>query len=128
MSPTAGELIATVEKSPIATAAHDRAGWVGLFAEDARVDDPVGSGTHVGHMEIGRFYDTFIGPRQITFHPDLDIVTGTTVIRDLTIEAAMTPDVRLMVPTVIRYDLQAGERGWQNYLPPSCEIRDFQER
>ena len=113
MSPTAAELLATVEKSPIAAGAHDRAGWVGLFTDDGRVEDPVGSGVHLGHMEIGRFYDTFIGPRQLTFHRDLDVVTGTTVIRDLTIEVAMTPEVRLMVPTVIRYDLRAGESGWQ---------------
>lgn len=113
MSPTRAELLATVEKSPIATAAHDRAGWVGLFTEDGRVEDPVGSGVHSGHREIGRFYDTFIRPRQISFHRDLDIVTGTTVIRDLTLEAAMTPDLLLMVPTVMRYDLQAGESGWQ---------------
>ena len=43
----------------------------------------------------------------------MDIVSGTTVVRDLTLEIQMAPDVRLMVPTFIRYDLQAAESGWR---------------
>lgn len=65
--PNRDELLAAVERSPQAAAAHDRAGWVGLFTGDARVEDPVGSQPQVGHEAIGRFYDTFIGPRDITF-------------------------------------------------------------
>lgn len=72
----AAELLAAVEQSPAAAAAHDRAGWAGLFSADGRVEDPVGSRPHVGPDQIGRFYDTFIGPRDITFHRDLDIVHG----------------------------------------------------
>jgi hypothetical protein len=78
MSPTTEELIAAAEQSAQATTAHDRPSWVGLFT-DERVEDPVGSDPHVGHTQIGRFYDTFIGPRQITFHRDADIVSGTSV-------------------------------------------------
>jgi hypothetical protein len=59
-------LLAAVERSPEA-AAHDRAGWVGLFTVDGRIEDPVGSRPHVGQAQIGRFYDTFIGPRDIAF-------------------------------------------------------------
>jgi hypothetical protein len=55
-------LLAAVERSPEAAAAHDRAGWVGLFTVDGRIEDPVGSRSHVGQAQIGRFYDTFIGP------------------------------------------------------------------
>lgn len=43
----------------------------------------------------------------------MDIISGTTVIRDLTLEIQMSPDVHLMVPTFICYDLQAAENGWQ---------------
>jgi hypothetical protein len=32
-----------VERSPQAPAAHDRAGWVGLFSADVRIEDPVGA-------------------------------------------------------------------------------------
>ena len=67
MSPTTEELIAAVEQSPRAAAAHDRpVGWA-FSPTDGFVEDPVGAGRHVGHTQIGRFYDTFIGPRQITF-------------------------------------------------------------
>ena len=45
--------------------ARPAAGWVGLFTADGRVEDPVGSRPHAGPVEIGRFYDTFIGPRDI---------------------------------------------------------------
>jgi hypothetical protein len=106
------ELLAAVEKSPQATAAHDKAAWVGLFTEDGRIEDPVGSRPHIGHAQIGRFYDTFIGPRQITFHRDLDIVSGTTVVRDLTLEI-MLGSVVLLVPTFIRYDLSHVEKDWR---------------
>jgi len=68
MTPTHADLLAAVERSPDAATRHDRAGWVVLFTPDGRVEDPVGSRPHIGHAEIGRFYATFIGPRQITFH------------------------------------------------------------
>ena len=51
-------------------------GWA-FSPTDGFVEDPVGAGRHVGHTQIGRFYDTFIGPRQIIFHRDVDIVSGT---------------------------------------------------
>lgn len=106
-------LLAAVERSPTAAGAHDRTGWVGLFTDDARIEDPVGSRPHVGRTQIGRFYDTFIGPRQITFHRDLDIVTGTSVIRDLTLEVQMGEHVRMMIPAFLRYDLRESESDWQ---------------
>src|ERR1700747_2805404 len=113
MSSTAEDLLATVEQSPRATAAHDRAGWVSLFTDNGCAEDPVGSGSHVGHVQLGRFYDTFIGPREITFHRDLDIVTGTSVIRDLTLEVAMGSGVRVLIPVFLRYDLRATENAWR---------------
>ncbi len=103
-------LLAAVERSPRAAAAHDRSGWVGLFTADGRIEDPVGARPHVGHEEIGRFYDTFIGPRDITFHRDLDIVCGTTVLRDLGLEVAMGSAVTMHIPAFLRYDLRADAR------------------
>lgn len=110
--PTASELMAVVEQSPAAAAAHDRAGWTGLFGPDGRVEDPVGSRPHVGPERIGKFYDTFIGPRDITFHRDLDIVRGTTVIRDLRLEVAMGTSVTMHIPAILRYDLQGSTGHW----------------
>ena len=112
MTPVDGAaLLAAVERSPQAAAARDRAGWVGLFTADGRIEDPVGSRPHVGHMQIGRFYDTFIGPRDITFHRDLDIVSGPVVLRDLELEVAMGPAVTMHIPAFLRYDLEENVRG-----------------
>jgi hypothetical protein len=105
-------LLAALERSPQAAAAHDRAGWVGLFCDDGRVEDPVGSRPHVGHAQIGRFYDTFIGPRDITFHRDLDIVLGTAVLRDLELEVSMGPAVTMHIPALLRYDLREANGRW----------------
>jgi len=111
--PDRHDLIAAVERSPKAAAAHDRAGWVGLFAGDGRVEDPVGSRPHVGHEQIGRFFDTFIAPRDITFHRDLDIVFGTAVLRDLELEVAMGSAVTMFIPAFLRYDLREVNGDWQ---------------
>jgi hypothetical protein len=70
------DMLAAVERSPEAARAHDRAGWVGLFTDDARLEDPVGSYPHRGRGAIARFYDTFIGPRDIAFRRNADIVVG----------------------------------------------------
>ena len=103
---TRADLLSTAQRSLAAAAARDREGWIGLFTADGRVEDPVGSRPHRGHVAIGHFYDTFIGPRVITHHPDVDIVVGTTVIRDMELEIAMAPTLTMRVPTYIRYDLR----------------------
>lgn len=107
------DLLTVVEESPRAAAAHDRAGWVGLFAPDGRVEDPVGSRPHIGPAQIGRFYDTFIGPRHVTFHRDLDIVRGPVVIRDLQLEVAMGSAVTMHIPAILRYDLKETDGQWK---------------
>jgi hypothetical protein len=104
-APTRAELIAAVEQSPAAAGTHDRAGWVALFAPHGRIEDPVGSRPHLGRARIERFYDTFIGPRDIVFHRDLDVVADQTVIRDLTLEVRMGTSVVMNIPAYLRYDL-----------------------
>jgi hypothetical protein len=106
-------LLAAVERSPQAAAAHDRVGWVGLFTADGRIEDPVGSRPHLGTERIGSFYDTFIGPRDIKFHRDLDIVFGTVVLRDLELEVAMGPSVTMYIPAFLRYDLREAHGEWR---------------
>lgn len=107
MAFTRTELLEAVERSPEAAGAHDRAGWVGLFTADGVVEDPVGSRPHCGRHELERFYDTFIGPRDIAFHRDVDVVVGTTVIRNLELEVAMSSAVTMRIPAYLRYDLAA---------------------
>ncbi|GAA4822946.1 nuclear transport factor 2 family protein [Tomitella cavernea] len=115
-TPDASALVATVEKSPAAVAAHDRDGWLGLFSHDAEVCDPVGSRPNHGRAELTAFYETFIAPNDITFRVEHDTVAGMTVFRDLTLETVMggrsgpgsttaPGDVALQVPMHLRYDL-----------------------
>jgi hypothetical protein len=104
------DLLTIVERSPAAAGGHDRSGWVGLFAPDGVVEDPVGSRPHRGTAALGRFYDTFIGPRDITFHRDVDVVRGATVVRDLELEVAMSDAVVMRIPAFLRYDVDAGTR------------------
>jgi hypothetical protein len=111
MAFTPADMLATAERSPAAAGARDRDAWVGLFTPDGRIEDPVGSAPHRGVGAIGAFYDTFIGPRVIRFHPDVDIVVGPTVVRDGELEVTMASTLTLRVPVYIRYDLtdDAGE-------------------
>ena len=110
MAVSNAELLAAVERSPQAAGAHDREGWVGLFTTDGRVEDPAGSRPHRGRAQIERFYDTFIRPRDITFHRGVDVVSGSTVVRDLTLEVRMGPSVTMMIPAYLRSDLDAALR------------------
>ncbi|CAM3272584.1 transporter [Mycobacterium intermedium] len=113
VAPNRADLLAAVERSPQAVGAHDRAGWVGLFTSDGQVEDPVGSRPHVGTDQIGRFFDTFIAPRDITFHRDLDIVSGQTVLRDVELEVSMGSGVTVSIPALLRYDLRDVNGEWK---------------
>lgn len=113
MSEPRSALIDAVDRSPAMAAVHDRAGWVGLFTADGQVEDPVGSRPHIGQIRIGRFYDTFIAPRQIVFHHEADIVSQTTVIRDVVLDVGMGPSVTMRIPAVLRYDLREVAAQWR---------------
>ncbi|MEZ5503762.1 MAG: hypothetical protein R3E50_14290 [Halioglobus sp.] len=118
----AADCLALVERSPAAVAAQDKAAWLSLFARYSIVEDPVGSAPHLcglydrrtGHRGPGclsRFFDTFIAPNTIVFHVDRDSVCGLHVMRDLTIEITMAPEVVVRVPMHLLYELtvEAGE-------------------
>ncbi|ALG86143.1 nuclear transport factor 2 family protein [Gordonia phthalatica] len=103
-------MLATAEKSPTAVADHDRTAWLALFDDGGLVNDPVGSAPHRGSEELGAFYDTFIAPNTVVFHPEHDIVCGDTVVRDLTLEIQMADGVTLLVPAHLRYVLASPSR------------------
>ena len=50
-------IAATVDNYLSYFSANDRAGYLSLFAEDAWVEDPVGSPRHEGTEAIGAFWD-----------------------------------------------------------------------
>jgi hypothetical protein len=110
------DCLVLVERSPAAVATHDKAAWLALFARFNLVEDPVGSAPHItgiydacegyrGRGGLGRFYDTFIAPNTIRFEVDRDIVNGLHVVRDLTIEIAMSAKVTVRVPAHLLYEL-----------------------
>ena len=51
--------------------AKDTEGWLALFADDATVEDPIGSGLHTGHDEIRAFWEMSqsLSP-SIVLHPN----------------------------------------------------------
>jgi hypothetical protein len=75
------------------------------------LEGPVGSTPHVGYRQAGRFYDTFVGHRDITFGTAADFVNGSTVVRDLTINVRMARAVTMVIPTVLCYDLRETDDG-----------------
>ncbi|MFW0788392.1 nuclear transport factor 2 family protein [Gordonia sp. CPCC 205333] len=98
-------LLATALRSPDATAAHDRTAWLNLFTDDGTVIDPVGSRPHRGRDALGKFYDTFIAPREIAFSSDADVVSGQSVYRDVTLAVRLATSVTIDVPAILRYDI-----------------------
>jgi steroid delta-isomerase len=55
--PTPDELRALTEKYAAAWRTKDRDAYVGLFAEDAVLIDPVGTPARHGHQGVGEFFD-----------------------------------------------------------------------
>ena len=71
-------------RSQAAVKVKDRAGWLGLFAPDAFVQDPIGPSAfdptgagHHGPAAIAAFYDTVIAPNElITFEIENSYLCG----------------------------------------------------
>jgi hypothetical protein len=90
------KLYELVKRSPELVDRHDREGWLGLFSSEAVVEDPVGAGWNRkgkdwrgGCDGLGRFYDIFIGPNDIKFTVNQDIVTDDEVVRDVLIRSTL---------------------------------------
>lgn len=106
------EVLAVVKRSPDRVAAHDKAGWVGLFADGAVVEDPVGgpparkgADPQEGDDELGRFYDVYIAPNDVRFEVLADVVQETTVVRDVNITTRTPNDARVELPAYLIYEL-----------------------
>jgi steroid delta-isomerase len=56
-APADTRIAATIERYQSTFSADDREGWLALFADDAVVEDPVGSPARKGRNEIGAFWD-----------------------------------------------------------------------
>lgn len=91
--------------------AHDRDGWIALFADDALVQDPVGPSVfdpegkgHRGKEGVARFYDMAIAPnKDVTFEVHDSHLCGDEVANVVTLHITMANDTLVKLPTVICY-------------------------
>lgn len=115
---TAAELLAAAKASPVAVAAHDKQGWLALFARDHILEDPVGSRPVLGGVydrragdrtngPLSRFWDTFIAANDISFVVHGEYVDGSTVVRDVTITTVLPTGVSVIAPAHLRYEIVA---------------------
>jgi len=65
MTADAATIRTAVERYCAAFTAGDRDAYVGLFAPDAWVEDPVGTPRHEGHEGIGTFFDGARGMAEV---------------------------------------------------------------
>lgn len=79
-----------------AVEAGDKAAWLALFADDAVVEDPIGESAldpsgqgHRGKAAIEAFYDTVIGPNQVSFAIERSHAAGNEVANVGTITTIM---------------------------------------
>lgn len=112
------ERLAFVKRSPDAANRKARAEWLGLYASDAIVGDPVGTPEcrkdhdtrGGGDSDLGRFYDMFIaGMKSLEVDVHRDIVVGDVVARDVTLRPTMAFGVKNAIPTHLLYEL--GDEG-----------------
>ena len=94
-----------------AVEAGDRTAWLALFSEDAVVEDPIGVSPmdpighgHRGLEAIGAFYDSVIGPNQVSFviershavgNEVANVGTITTVMGDSTVHTDLVATYRV---------------------------------
>ncbi len=102
-----------VKSSPEIVGRHDREAWLGLFAEDAEVNDPVGAGPNYKNQDIkagrdalGRFYDIFIAPNDIKFQVFQDIVIENEVVRDVLITTTLPNGAISEVAALLKYSVK----------------------
>lgn len=103
--PDRDEVLGLVRSSPMFVGAHDKAGWLGIFAGQHVVEDPVGW-RPVRSEEpgaLGRFWDAFIAPNDIEFRVAQDWVDGFDVVRDVTIVTTLPTSVQVRTPAHLLY-------------------------
>ncbi len=93
----------------------NKEGWLGMYAADALVCDPVGPSPfdpegkgHRGRAAIEKFWDTIIGPAKLTIVPTKRIASGPNVCAvAMTATNQITPDKHTIVDMIVVYELNA---------------------
>ena len=118
-SPDRGALLRTAQASPEIAGQHDKQRWLALYADDAVVEDPVGTpashaGKRVGRLgdELGRFYEAFIAPSGIDMVTRRDIVSGMYVFRAVDIHTTnLKTGLKMTVPANLLYEISPCDGG-----------------
>lgn len=110
-------LLAMAKESPARVAVHDKVGWLGLFARQGMIEDPVGAAPHrrgegtdgkSGSIDpLDAFYETFIAPNDISLVSSLDVVAGNEVARDVVISTRLMHGAQADVSAYLLYEIVA---------------------
>ena len=107
-------MLELVRESPHHVGRRDRAAWRELFADGARVEDPVGTPACIKEGpgdDLDRFWDTFIRPNGVAFAPELDLVGRSSVARKVEIQTSMSTGLSMSVPAYLLYEIVETEAG-----------------
>lgn len=101
---------AASKKSMDAVMGGDREAWLALFAEDAKVEDPIGPSPldpegkgHQGPEAIAAFYDAMIGPNSLHFDIRESYAAGSEVANVGTITITFPDGSKALVDGVYTY-------------------------
>lgn len=107
-------MLELVRSSPLHVGRRDRSAWRELFADGARIEDPVGTPACVKTGpgdDLDRFWNTFIRHNRIAFAPKLDLVGRGCVARRVDIETSMSTGLTMVVPAYLLYEIVEIEGG-----------------
>jgi len=112
-SPDRDALLRTAKASPEIAGQHDKETWLALYADDAVVEDPVGTpASHKGRRpgrlgdELGRFYEAFIAASGIDMVARRDIVSDMHVFRAVDIHTTnLKTGLKMKVPANLLYEI-----------------------
>ncbi len=112
-SPDRETILRTAKASPEIAGQHDKERWLALYADDAVLEDPVGTpASHKGRRpgrfgdEIGRFYEAFIAASGIEMITRQDIVSDMHVFRAVDIHTTnLKTGLKMKVPANLLYEI-----------------------
>ncbi|MGB5268178.1 MAG: nuclear transport factor 2 family protein, partial [Polyangiales bacterium] len=113
-------ILRAAKASPELAGQHDKERWLALYADDAILEDPVGTpASHKGRRpgrlgdELGRFYEAFIAASGIEMVVRQDIVSGMHVFRAVDIHTTnLKTGLKMTVPANLLYEIVPRDGGW----------------
>lgn len=112
-------VLRAAKASPDLAGQHDKERWLALYADDAVLEDPVGTpASHKGRRqgrlgdELGRFYEAFIAASGIEMVPRQDIVSDMHVFRAVDIHTTnLKTGLKMKVPANLLYEIVPRDSG-----------------